>query len=442
MKYGKTIVPMLSVAALLLTACASDDVTTTASKAEAVNIAVSEVQAVSRAGFVGELDPLFIRATGIGVYAYVTSGTTWAAGGSTRTPNFMLNEHVTFESSQGWVYRPLKYWPNQAAEGSNPVDAQGGGQATTPGSIDRVSFFAYAPYVEIDAVSYNDATTAMTAANTDPDFKDEGILSLPSTDTEGTPKIAYTVAPNPAFSVDLMYGVAARRYTAEETTGGQGATVEEGMPFTDMTKEVAGDRMYFRFCHALTRLMVYADVIDNEETPVDFLNTRLVISGITIGGGQLLYKRGILSLLNTTADTPLWEYMAGEVGSMDDYISTDMKRQAEGAFTDAFFAHQPLGVTTETQSVFGLGVDGRTPAALLFIAGNRTDDPTLTVTYHIIRRDGTPPFGYTEARVTNTVELKDVTFAPSETTVLRLHFDFNEKDPVLIIDSDKYTEQW
>lgn len=426
MKYGKTIVPMLSVAALLLTACASDDVTTTALKAEAVNIAVSEVQAVSRAGFVGELDPLFIRATGIGVYAYVTSGTTWAAGGSTRTPNFMLNEHVTFESSQGWVYRPLKYWPNQAA---------------TPASIDRVSFFAYAPYVDLDKVPYNDAAAALTAAAAD-GFEYQGILSLPSTDTEGTPKIAYTVAPNPAFSVDLMYGVAARPYTADESTSPEETPIEAGKPFTDMTKQLADGQLEFRFCHALTRLTAYADITDNEDFPTDFNNTRVVFSDITIGGGQLLFKRGILSLLNTTANTPEWENIGGPVGNLSDYIDTSVKRSTAGASASAYFANQPLGVTLETKSVFGLGVDGRTPAALLFIAGNWTGDPTLTVTYHIIKRNGSEPYEYSEDEVTQTVTLKDVVFSPGSSTVLRLHLDFSEADPVLKVDASKFTEQW
>ena len=441
MKYGKTIVPMLSVAALLLTACASDDVTTTALKAEAVNIAVSEVQAVSRAGFVGELDPLFIRATGIGVYAYVTSGTTWTAGGSTRTPNFMLNEHVTFESSQGWVYRPLKYWPNQAADGSNPVDGVGGGTATTPDDIDRVSFFAYAPYVDLDAVAYHDATEAIAAAD-DPAFTGEGILSLPDDNTTGTPKIAYSIAPRPAFSVDLMYGVAARLYLANENAGSQGANVEEGMPFTDMTKLQADGQLEYRFQHALTSFTAYIDIIDNEDFPTDFANTRVVISNITITGGQLLYKRGVLSLLNTTANTPLWEDIAGPVGDMSDYIATAVKRSNEGTSVSARFAHQPLGVTTTEQSVFGLGVDGRTTAALLFIAGPRTADPVIKVTFHVMKRDASEESGYSDKEVTQSAVLKDVEFLPGHNTVLRMHIDFTESDPVLTVDPTKFTEQW
>ena len=171
MLHNRFCTALSTLAVLLITACNADNASALDDRSgsgtlssEAVTFGVSEVQAVSRAGFVGELDPLFIRATGIGVYAYVTSGTTWTAGGSTRTPNFMLNEHVTFESSQGWVYRPLKYWPNQAA---------------TPASIDRVSFFAYAPYVDLDKVPYNDAAAALTAAAAD-GFEYQGILSLPS----------------------------------------------------------------------------------------------------------------------------------------------------------------------------------------------------------------------------------------------------------------------
>ena len=416
---------------LLITACnadvpaASDERSGTSGTSfqEAVTFGVSEVQAVSRTGFVGELDELFMRATGFGVYAYVTSdGGTWASAGSTATPDFMTNEHVSYEPNDGWTYRPLKYWPNEAADGT----------------IDRVSFFAYAPYVDLSDVAYHDATAAMIAAAA-PAFTGEGILSLPIAATAGTPKIAYSVASRPAFSVDLMYGVAAPPQ--------EGTVVSAGMPFLDMTKEAVFDRIDYRFCHALTRVVAFADVIDNVEEPVDFLNTKLVISGIVLGGGQVLYKRGVLNLQNTEANAPKWEDKDGMVGDMTDYMATTMLHTDAGKSTDTYFAHQPLGVSTTEQSLFGLGVDGRTAAALLFIAGEANADeprvwPLLTVTYHIIRRDGSEPYGYTDTEVTREVTLKNVEFKPSETTVLRLHFDFNEKNPTLIVDSDKYTEQW
>ena len=421
----------MPIAALLLVACDTIETPVRGSEGSgatasgAVAFSVSEVQAMSRAGFVGELNELFMHATGFGVYAYVTTdGNTWATGGSTKTPDFMLDEHVTYESTEGWVYRPLKYWPNQITE-----------------DIDRVSFFAYAPFVDIDAVAYHDPDEAMTAA-ADPAFTGEGILSLPGETSTGAPKIAYSVAKRPAFSVDLMYGVA-----AEEASGLQGAVVSEGMPFLDMTKMQTGDCLDYRFCHALTRLMAYADVIDNDDEPVDFLNTKLVISDIVLSGGQVLYKRGVLNLQNTEANTPEWEGKAGVVGSMTDYMATTMRHTDEGKFTNTYFAHQPLGVSTTEQSLFGLGVDGRTAAALMFIAGEPSaatprEWPLLTVTYHVIRRDGSEPFGYTDTEVTREVKLKNVEFEPGETTVLRLHFDFNEKNPILIVDSDKYTEQW
>lgn len=431
MPYNRLYNVLLALAVLLLlTACNADNASALDDRSgsgtlssEAVTFGVSEVQAVSRAGFVGELDELFMRATGFGVYAYVTSdGGTWASTGSTATPDFMTNEHVSYEPNDGWTYRPLKYWPNEAADGT----------------IDRVSFFAYAPYVDLSDVAYHDATAAMNAA-ADPAFTGEGILSLPTAATEGTPKIAYSVASRPAFSVDLMYGVAAPPQ--------EGTVVSAGMPFLDMTKEAVFDRIDYRFCHALTRVVAFADVIDNVEEPVDFLNTKLVISGIVLSGGQLLYKRGVLNLQNTEANAPKWEDKDGMVGDMTDYMATTMRYTDEGKSTDTYFAHQPLGVSTTEQSLFGLGVDGRTAAALMFIAGGANADeprewPLLTVTYHIIRRDGSEPYGYTDTEVTREVELKNVEFKPSETTVLRLHFDFNEKNPTLIVDSDKYTEQW
>ena len=67
---------------------------------------------------------------GFGVFAFYTEDDSWAVAQAT-SPNFMNNQKVTGtagESGTVWGYSPLKYWPN------NPDD--------------KVSFFAYAPYIE------------------------------------------------------------------------------------------------------------------------------------------------------------------------------------------------------------------------------------------------------------------------------------------------------
>ena len=174
------------------------------------------VQESTKAGYIGEANAGILRATGFGVYGYVTPDSDWATSGATTKPRFMTNQKVQYEGSDGWVYRPLKYWPNEAS--------------------DKVSFFAYAPYVPLDAL---------------PD--DFGIVSLPGKDDVGTPKIGYKVATNPAFGVDLMYGVAATTHANPGITAGQ--------PFLDMTKMLLGDKMDFRFKHALARLVITADAV-------------------------------------------------------------------------------------------------------------------------------------------------------------------------------------
>ena len=223
------------------------------------------VQESTKAGYIGEANAGILRATGFGVYAYVTPDSDWASAGASTTPRFMTNQKVQYEGVDGWVYRPLKYWPNEAA--------------------DKVSFFAYAPYVALDAL--DDVS---------------GIVSLPGKDDVGTPKIGYKVATNPAFGVDLMYGVK-----------------ENGAPFLDMTKLRVGEKLEFRFKHALTRLVITVDAVSSGT--IDWANTRVVIESLVLGdGGPTLYTQGELNLQSGD-----WEGLTGLVGDLTSLIPSGFK---------------------------------------------------------------------------------------------------------------------
>ena len=58
----------------------------------------------------------------------------------------MVNEKLLWNATnQGWYYNPLKYWPNETdndSQSSNATMLDG-----TFSHIDRLTFFAYAPYV-------------------------------------------------------------------------------------------------------------------------------------------------------------------------------------------------------------------------------------------------------------------------------------------------------
>ena len=457
MKQTKTILSMLCAAALFA-ACSSTDELEPVVQAgeqtaeEAVGFDVyTRGSQQTRAGYVGEIDATAFQVTGFGVYAYVTSGTDYAAGKwdakkTTAKPDFMANQHVTY--SGGWTYSPVKYWPNQANTNGNGVDNLGGGSATNDGTnIDYVSFFAYAPYVDDTTLPYKEdagytAATAEAAINS---TANTGIIWLPANNTTGDPKVVYRMAADPTNAVDLMYGVAARAYTVNETTGQQGKPVTAGMSFLDMTKEVVADKLNYRFQHALTKLAVnvdaYFDEVRDGSTPgtndVD-PNTRIVIESIVLKTAKLAVY-GELNLNNSTANTPNWG-----TAPTDAIISTDADptekakyyNAGDGYFLpianglkhvtlttdDKYFAQQPLGVTKKKQSLLGYAVDGTTPASLMFVPNTEGDDGLdIVITYKVITRDARLEKGYNVTTNVIKQNIASVPFNPGYSTVFNLH---------------------
>ena len=325
----------------------------------------------TKAGFAGEVDGNAIRATGFGVYGYVTPGSSWAAAGASAKPGFMTNQHVQFEGS--WTYRPLKYWPNDASN--------------------AVSFFAYAPYVSLEDVSGSST----------------GIISLPGKDDTGAPKVGYKTADNPAFGVDLMVGVAASAHVSPAVTA--------GAPFLNMTKMPVGDKMDYRFVHTLTRLCVLVDAVSASD--IDWDNTRVVVESISLGdAGQALYTQGALNLASTA-----WESLSGQVEDLTALMATGFRFVSGNTESVTYFTQQPPGVSGTPQSLFGKGVDGTSDAALLYIPGPASEDPlSLTVVYHVIIWDPAQDSGYSTRRREVTVT-PAAHFTAGQTTTLRLHLN-------------------
>lgn len=96
-----------------------------------------------------------------GVFAYFTNG---AFDASTAQPNFMYNQKLE-KSGGAWTYSPLKYWPNN--------------------ENDRITFVAYAPYVD-----------ETTPGGSNPSFT--GLTAV------GYPVLTYTVPAKEADQTDLL----------------------------------------------------------------------------------------------------------------------------------------------------------------------------------------------------------------------------------------------
>lgn len=100
----------------------------------------------------------------IGVYAYFTQG---EFNESTAKPNLMYNQLVERQPDNSWTYTPIKYWPANSA-------------------TDKISFFAYAPYVKENE-----------AGDSNPSFLNKGT-------TTGFPELSYTVPAAEKDQIDFL----------------------------------------------------------------------------------------------------------------------------------------------------------------------------------------------------------------------------------------------
>ncbi len=100
------------------------------------------------------------KLTSMGLYASYTNGDDWK--GENHNPNFMYDQYVKIDAGV-CSYNPLKYWP------------------TTKSPVQKISFFAYAPYQDgtlVDAISV--------------------------AGDEGAPTLKYTLAEDPDAVIDFV----------------------------------------------------------------------------------------------------------------------------------------------------------------------------------------------------------------------------------------------
>ena len=204
-----------------------------------------------------------LRTEGFGVFGYYT-GT--AGYSQAALPNFMYNQKVTYNSTN-WEYSPVKYWPN------------GEGEAT--GTQNHyLTFFAYAPYVDVNSMGRIDDAPATTEI----DESTTGITALTRVGDCGDPMVSYHVNFNPDQQVDLCWA----------------------MPREDLTKPSIADRVAFDFQHALAALNVQidadVDVTSHATNDTKDGYTRIWVRSITFEG---FATKGKLNL-NNSASIPHW----------------------------------------------------------------------------------------------------------------------------------------
>ena len=369
--------------AAVLASCSSDDLSVqTAAKQEAqglenaVSFEAYSQRSLTRAGAVGAMDNDQLKTNGFGVFGYYTDMNEYD---QTSTPNFMYNQEVKYNGGS-WTYEPVKYWPNEYGNKAQSDD------------VDKLSFFAYAPYVE------NTPSTGKVEAEEDL----VGITGFTRNTAAGDPYVKYVGSLDPAQCVDLCWGVASDQDWNIINGGSQ--RMSAGMPWLNVQRpqKSLGQKMKFTFKHALSQLNVQidADVNTNQHGQGAELNanTKVFVRSVTFSGFAM---KGALNLNNEEAGTPNWKgyNCSNEPLQSEEYTVYDgMKDGKEGTgytasnekvtglnekiIQDKAWNQSAEGVTKTAKNLF----NSETVDAPIYVIPTG-DDMTVTIVYDIETKD-------------------------------------------------------
>ena len=311
----KSLFFVAAASALMLTACSSEsDVvqnttpqTQTTVQKKAVGFDTYTAGTTRAGSPVGVMNTDKLKTTGMGfgVFAMFQDNADYT---STLAPNFMFNEHVSWNG--GWTYSPLKYWPNETTNDSqNP--------AATAVAKDKLSFFAYAPYVNLttdgnmitdDEAHEANPANGLTAAYVEA-TPSEGILAITKEDRANDPLVEWGFQKNLDQNVDLLWGVAPAGMSYTDVSGST-TSVDVGMPLKNMVKPDKDQKMKFLFQHALSRIgLSVVSAIDqiaagDDGNKFNNAQTRVLIKSIRIFGN--FGTKGVLNLNNATPNVANW----------------------------------------------------------------------------------------------------------------------------------------
>ena len=297
----KKIFLMTAVAtAMMLTACTNSDDSPEVNNSEgkavlgktAISFAAYANRGVTRSGVAGDLNLAALQATagvapadggGFGVFAYYTDLKKYD---QTYVPNFMYNQGVFWNGTDAWEYSPVMYWPNESGSGAASDDE------------DKVTFFAYAPYVK--------HTSAASGSVNDASY---GITGFSRNSTAGDPIVKYIASFDALKTVDLCWGVCdAGDVSWDKIQGGGTQTMTAGLPWLDVEHpKVIQQPLKFTFKHALAQLNVQIDadpdVAAHDATTALASGTKIYVRSISFTG---IAMKGALNLNNPVASTARW----------------------------------------------------------------------------------------------------------------------------------------
>lgn len=389
----KFFIGSLAVLAFMASCSSSDDLNGGATQENNIPLTFSSYlgkTATSRAGTAGTIttdgagNTTSLQTEGFGLFATYSDNTTYTA---TTGPNFMYNTKV---STENWTYSPLRYWPNE----TSTTNADGKG-ATSEG-VDRLTFFAYAPYVE---------ATAKTGAVTE---NTVGITALTANNATTDPKVTYVVAATPEKSVDLLWGVVPAGTTKWSNVTGTDVDIAEGKPYLNLIKPNTTQKVNFNFRHALAKLgLKVVGAFDAVTGGTKDAATKITVASVTIEGTGFK-KTAVLNLNNTTANAPLWEAVDKaediKLSVSGDNLNTKIKDSGSDE------AQTVDGVTETAQDLLNSDATSAQKAFMIIPSTETDKSLKVTIDYYVNTTDASLSKGY--SRVENKITKTITGFAP------------------------------
>lgn len=285
---------------LTLWACSSDngDGTQPESRQTAIAFAPKVGDAATRAGitYAGN-DINTLNKSGFGVFCYYSGASNYSSATAPAAESVVMNNVKVSRpdgSTENWHYAPKRFWPSAG---------------------NKLSFFAYAPYMGEATVKDGAVPSGTYSA----DGNNGNKMELTSYADGGVyyPAINYYATAKLDDQNDLLWG-----------------TDDRGVPFAnaDIAKYPNG-YIYFQMCHALARLQLYITSTEDYSSNVVGTvpdgwqyqrydtETRLLVKSVKIGNQ---YGQGTLVLNNTEASNPQWVNKTGIGGIKGNWLAFDL----------------------------------------------------------------------------------------------------------------------
>ena len=288
---------------------------------------------------------------GFGVLAYYTKQDDFA---DTNKPNFMWNQKVTHNGTN-WEYTPVKYWPTKVK--------------------DKVSFFAYAPYVK--------------------NGNAKGIV-LSGNSVAGAPTATITLPDDPSETIDFVAAVQMNK--------------------THDNSKNANNDVSFKLLHEMTRVKVqakldksvYSDTDDKHKTFVVIKNVTFNDKGQFYKSGKYTFsiKDGERGKWTTTANASTYTLDLNGVlnktkitanGAKGETVSGNYKTGVDGIKLTKKDKPEDLFKTNEYLYLIPVSADNEN--------GLTDGNATATIEYDIVTEDSKLVAGYSCTSATKTVLL-------------------------------------